>query len=466
VVYLTAQWRRQAREGGGEGAVQASLRLTGPASAWSLAANLLGFASLIFVSATPLRRFGMSGAIAAVMAMACAYGLYPPFLRAADPRPDRTGPTGGRLERFFTARHPVAAALTIVAALVLAPFAWRVNTDPSLPSYFAAHDRIRTGLEAIDRAAGSSPLDMMVADAQGRQLDDEQAFKRLTVLQHRLERHPDVGSVLSLALLMAEAKRPWYSFLFSWETKLERLESPKHGRIGRTFVSEDRRRGRFILRMRETARSRPRAVIVREIEDIVRGQGFEPVQVGGLYRLQGEMSELVEGSVIRGLGGLLASFFVIVLVVTRSLPSALAMTLCLALTPFTLFGLVGLAGMPLDIISAPAANVALPLGIDEMIHLGGTVRRLRPHAEGIWAAWKEALAQLWGPILVSMLVVTSGFALFLLSSFPPTRRLGVLVCTGTALTDLVVLVVLPAIVTWGERQGHSKHRRTQGIGQQ
>jgi len=47
----------------------------------------------------------------------------------------------------------------------------------------------------------------------------------------------------------------------------------------------------------------------------------------------------------------------------------------------------------------------------------------------------------------SMLIVTSGFALFLLSNFPPTQRLGVLVCAGAALTDLVVLVVLPAIVT-------------------
>ena len=43
---------------------------------------------------------------------------------------------------------------------------------------------------------------------------------------------------------------------------------------------------------------------------------------------------------------------------------------------------------------------------------------------------------MWGPILASMLIVSSGFALFLLSSFPPTRRLGVLVCIGAAMTDL------------------------------
>ncbi len=204
--------------------------------------------------------------------------------------------------------------------------------------------------------------------------------------------------------------------------------------------------------MHEEARSRPREAVVSEIRAIVREHGFKTITVGGLYPLQGELSKLVEGSVIRGLGGLLACFGVIVLIVSRSIRSALAMTLCLALTPLSVFGFVGLIGMPLDIISAPAANVALPLGIDEMIHLSYTVRRLRQRAKNGWEAWQEALARMWKPILASMLIVTSGFALFLLSSFPPTQRLGVLVCVGAAITDLVVLIVLPAIVSRGGRR--------------
>ncbi len=302
-----------------------------------------------------------------------------------------------------------------------------------------------------------------MADANGAPLDNDAAFRRLEALQQRLERHRDVGSALSISLLMAETKRPWYSFLFSWETRLEQLEKPEHGRIGRTFISEDRKRGRFFLRMKEMARSRPREVVVGEIERIVRAQGFRPVRVGGLYPLQGELSTLVEGSVIKGLSGLLAGFFLIVLIVSRSFLSAIAMTLCLAITPLSLFGLVGLFKMPLDIISAPAANVALPMGIDEMIHQGYTVRGARAKGEDIWTAWKQALAELWGPILASMLIVTAGFALFLLSSFPPTRRLGVLVCIGAIITDLVVLLVLPAIVISAHRFAAAIRRKFAGL---
>ena len=451
VAYLAVQWRRKERTLGRERAVAESIRRVGPASIWSLVANLLGFASLIFVQAKPLQQFGISGVIAAVMAIICAFTLFPPFLRAAQAGVERAGTMRQRLEQFFTSRHGVIAVCVVLATVGLAPFAYRVNTDPTLPSYFASGERIHRGLEAIDRSGGSSPLDLVVADASGAPLDNDAAFQRLQALHQRLERHRDVGSVLSISLLMAETKRPWYSFLFSWETRLEQLDKPQNARIGRTFISDDRKRGRFVLRMKEMARSRPREVVAGEIERIVRGQGFKPVSIGGLYPLQGELSKLVEGSVIRGLGGLLVGFFLIVLIVSRSLVSAVAMTLCLAITPLSLFGVVGLFKMPLDIISAPAANVALPMGIDEMIHQGYTVRRARAKGEDVWTAWKQALAELWGPILASMLIVTSGFALFLLSSFPPTRRLGVLVCIGAAITDLVVLLVLPAVVTYAHQ---------------
>ncbi|MBI4473295.1 MAG: MMPL family transporter [Acidobacteria bacterium] len=448
IVYLTTEFRRKARELGPERAMNETVRVIGPASAWSLAANLLGFATLIFVSAKPLRQFGISGVIAAVLAMASAYFLYLPFLRAAKPSESREHNIASRLEGFFTSRHGLIATAVLIAAFLLAPFAWRVDTDPALPSYFGGEDRIRSGIEAIDRSGGSSPLDLVVADAGGGTLDDDQSFERLMALQRGLEKHRDVGSVVSIALLMTETDRQWYSFLFSWETRLEHLDSPKQGRVGRTFLTDDRRHGRFILRMNEEARSRPREVVVNEIKEIVRKYRFKPVMVGGLYPLQGELSKLVEGSVVRGLGGLLACFFVIVFIVSRSIPTALAMTLCLAVTPFVVFGAVSLLKMPIDIISAPAANVALPLGIDEMIHLGYTVRRERKRSTGVWAAWRQSLAELWRPILASMLIVSSGFALFLLSSFPPTQRLGVLVCIGAAITDLVVLVVLPAVATF------------------
>jgi len=450
VVYLTASYRRLAREHGEKQGLRLALRLTGPPSLWSLAANLLGFASLLLAPAKPLREFGISGGIAALAAIGCAYGLYPAFLRSV------RLPQGGRgalyraAERFFTVRHAGLAALITAAALALAPWSVRADTDPALSSYFARGSDVRRGIELLDRAGGTVPLDLVVRDAAGGSLADRDSSERLSALQRDLEQDPAVGAVISIALLMEEAKRPWYSFLVGWEGRLDRLDRPQHDRVGRTFISGDRRLGRFILRIHESEREPTPEQIIRRLTDLARRHGFDVALVGGMFKLQADLSELVRDGVERGLGGLLALFFVIALLVSRSLRTALAMTLCLVLVPLALFGLVTLAGMPLDIIAAPAANVALPLGIDEMIHLGYAVRRGRGAGQG---GWRRALEELWEPILCSALIVVAGFALFTLSRFPPTQRLGVLVCAGAALTDAIVLLVLPAIAWRRHRPG-------------
>ena len=453
VVFLTASYRRQVRKLGQERALVESMRQTGPAAVWSLAANLLGFTTLIFVAAKPLREFGLSGAIAAVIALAAAFLAYPPFL-AAVPAPAREPSAFTQAaERFFLRRHPWIALAWIVMVAALVPFNRRVDADPSLPSYLARGSEVRAGLERIDRCTGSSPLDLAVRDARGGTLADQNSFERLRALQSRLERHPDVGSVVSIASLMEETKRPWYSFLFSWRQRIEALDDPERGQVGRAFLSEDRLLGRFLIRMHEETRNRPRREVVDEISALVREQGLEPEIIGGAYHLQSAMSELVRASVLRGLGILVVLFFAITLLTSHSLRSALAMGFCLAIVPIALYGIVGLVGMPLDIISAPAANVALPMGIDEMIHLGYAARRARKQA-GVSGreAWRRALAELWGPAFVSMVIVISGFSLFLFSRFPPTRHLGALVCVGAVLTDLAVLVLLPTLATARPRE--------------
>ncbi|MBI2822683.1 MAG: MMPL family transporter [Acidobacteria bacterium] len=461
VVYLTANYRLAAREKGKESALRESVLLTGPPSLWSLAANLLGFLSLVFVSAKPLKEFGISGGIAAFAAAACAYGMYPAFLVSFDP-PAGSGALRRALQRFFSRPHPLIAAGLTLGALALAPFSFKVDTDPTLLSYFAEGDRIREGIERIDQSAGSSPLDLVVRDARGETLASGKVYERLRALHSELERDPSVGSVLSVANLLAEIDRHWFSFLLPWEYRLGKLEDPKHDRIGRTFFSQDRTLGRFILRMQEQSRQSERTAIVSRLQATVRRHGFEPVLTGGLFVLQGEISRLVHTSVLRGLGGLIVAFLLIGLVTSRSLRASLAMAFCLALIPFALFGFIGLVDMPLDIIAAPAANVALPMGIDEMIHLGYALRRERRKRSLSWPIWSQALGRMWYPICASVVIVASGFTLLLLSRFPPTQRLGTLVCAGTALTDAVVLIVLPWLATLGQRRSEAPREPTAG----
>jgi hypothetical protein len=81
---------------------------------------------------------------------------------------------------------------------------FRLNTDPSLLSYFP--EKLRHDLERIDRTGGSSVMEIVIRDSRGRKLDSNESYERLWQLQSSLEQNPDIGTVISLPILMAEGE--------------------------------------------------------------------------------------------------------------------------------------------------------------------------------------------------------------------------------------------------------------------
>ncbi len=460
LVYLTANWRRLAPRdaggGSGEGRLRAAVAATGGASFWCMATTLLGFLSLLLASARPLRELGTAGALGTLVAFACAYGLYPSFLRVAS-APGR-GPAGGRggaTDPFGGRRlGPWVVVVAVLAALAAAGLP-RIETDPGLLAYFARGSEIRQGLEAIDAAGGSSPLRVVFLDAGGGRLDTEEAFLRLAEVQEELEEDPAVGTALSLAPLLQEAARTPMAGVLGVPQLVELLASPAFQGVARSFVSDDRARGVVVLRMREAGREEDRDRVVARAEEVLRRHGFEPEISGGLYELQGRLADLVASSLLVGLGGLALLFAGIAWAVSRSLPVTAAMLVCLAGTPLFIFGAMGHLGLPVDFISSPAANVALGIGIDSMIHLVTAVRRLRREGVAGWQAWKAARVRLWKPVTSAAGILALGFGLFVLSSFPPTQRFGIAVVIGLTAAATLTLVVLPWLA---DRLARSRQR--------
>src|SRR6184192_781167 len=88
LVYMTFNWQTVADRMGKKSPdlAAAARRMTFPASFWSMVCASLGFGSLLIVQAKPLRELGFGGVLGTVVALICAYIMYPPFLRWAVPR--------------------------------------------------------------------------------------------------------------------------------------------------------------------------------------------------------------------------------------------------------------------------------------------------------------------------------------------------------------------------------------------
>ncbi len=446
LVYMTFNWQTLAGRMGKESPdlATAARRMTFPASFWSLICASLGFASLLIVQAKPLRELGFGGVLGTAVAFVCAYVMYPPFLRWAVPRKTKL------MEKepphtFWSRRFVLPSLATILLGVGLGFGLTRIDTDPSLLDYFKPHQELRDGLEYVDNHGGANPLTLVVSAANGSRLDTDEAYQKMWTLQGALENYKDVGTVISLPTLLAEGDRTPFSFLLSYKKMLEIMEQPKYARVAKSFVSEDRTRAVFLLRMVEDRRDQYRLDVVDDLRSIARKHGFKTVLVGSIYYLQGRLAKLVAESLVTGLFWLNLFFIGIAWIVARSVRGALAMIASLTIVPLCMLGGIGWLHVPMDVISAPATNVCIGIAIDSMIHLVFGVRRAQRAGKKGWAAWVAGREEQWRGIVYSDIIFAAGFAIFALSDFPPTQRFGLVVLGGLIIDILANLFVLPLL---------------------
>jgi len=449
LIYMTFNWQTLANRAHRLGKESPNLaqdakRMTFPASFWSMICASLGFASLLIVQAKPLRELGFGGVLGTVVAFACAYLMYPAFLRCAVPHKTKiveAEPT----HAFWARRFGLLSLGVILLGIGLGFGLTRVNTDPSLLDYFKQHQELREGLEFVDRTGGCNPLTLVVSASNGTLLNTDAAYEKMWRLHGALEHEKDVGTVISLPTLLAEGDRVPFSFLISYEKMMEIMSQPKYARVAKSFVTDDRKEAVFMLRMIEGRRTDYRVDVVNHLRAACHKYGFKADLVGGIYYLQGRLAKLVAESLLTGLFWLNLLFVVIAWLVARSVRGALAMIVSLTLVPLSMLGGIGWFNVPVDIISAPATNVCIGIAIDSMIHLVFGVRRAQRDGKKGWAAWVAGREEQWRGIVYSDVIFAAGFAIFVLSDFPPTQRFGLVVLAGLVIDILANLFVLPLL---------------------
>ncbi len=448
IVFITFNWKHALEIVKPEDSVSEAVKNTLYPSFWSMVTQLMGFMSLFFVKATPLRQLGISGIVGTLTAFAMVYLIYPAFLRLAAlkaPRAEKPAVKKIKNISFSEKSHGKIAVLLLCLAALAGIGIKGLDTDPSLFSYFKKGGELRNGLEYIDQNGGSTPLKLVVADAGGASLDTEESYKKLWKLHLALEADASVGNVLSLPIILAEAKQNPLGGILPSQWLFDLLSKPQFGEVTKYFVTKDKKEALFMLRMRESYRDLSRVSVVKHIEEIVKANGFKPVLTGGVYLLQGKLSGLVVSSVMSGLLLLIIIFTLIGGVIASSLRVAGAIFISLLMIPFGVIGIIGYFRVPFDIVSSPGANIAIGIGVDSMINVLFFVRRHLKARGDSKKVWSEACSRLWRPILYSTVLTCLGFGIFILSAFPPTQRFGFSVILGALISPLAALFVFPWI---------------------
>lgn len=458
IVFLTYNWKHLNNFKDKQKAAAEAVRITWPASFWAMITTLLGFISLLSVPAKPIRELGSAGAIGTVIAFLTVYCIYPAFLRLQAPlheaSDDNVDHMFAKTFKFFENNRSFVLIAIFSIFLFTVTEIQNLDLDPSLSSFFSPKSSITEGLRYIDDHGGSNPLIAVIKSKTGDPLDSKANLGHLWDLHQEFEENENVGTLVSLPLIMNEARHSnFFSFLFSNKKLINIMEKPTYDKIAEGFITKDRKYALFLFRMKEEDRKETRLAVIDKLSKITENNNMKPHLFGSIYALQGNLSKHVSKSLIYGLIRLILILTIIALITSHSIGATLGMTFSISLVPLCVLGVIATLKIPMDIIAAPASNIAISMGIDAMIHMTHTYKRLKKKNLKNKKLWFAVREKLWEPIMTSMIIVSSGFGIFFFSLFPPTQRFGGSIVLGTIIAAFSALFVFPLFAQ--EKEHHS-----------
>jgi predicted RND superfamily exporter protein len=438
----------------------------------SIFASGVGFAALTISAIRPIREMGLWVAVGLAMAWLVVFTLFPSLQRILrTPTRQERKPAGAGFVRFagwlpgFTHRWRwplVLGALLLsaggAAALfgvrgVLAPM--RVLTDPV---EYIGHDQplYRDVKRLATVLPGMSLTEVWLRGPLGS-ISDPDVLTGLHRFQQRLEGDPEVRAaigpttILRLVRYLGGEGDAWpedpaardaaaaeLEGMLSLEPLLQRFVQPHtlaqtHITVisAATEAEAYRRLDAAIARTWQESRAESPALGVLTLATV------------GLGPLHAKMAQSLVPTLVESFALTATVIFLTFLAVFRSATARLLAMIPSLFAILVMFGLMRLAGMPLNVATILIASTVLGTSENDQIHFfyhfqegqrGGSVE----------AALGHTLRIAGRAIVFATLINAGGFLAFALSDLPPLRQFGSLAAVAFALSMLADFTALPA----------------------
>lgn len=442
--------------------------------------TIIGFCSLVLSDIKPVIDFGWMMSAGLGVAFLTSFSLFPAVLMLAGKPASASAPAREfqftvRLARIAE-RHGNTVLLIAVAVAVASAFGIsRLTVENSFIDYFSSDTEIYQGMALIDeKLGGTTPLQVLLNLDPDRHLTDEDLladddfededfeewdtesgpeywftpFKvdQIKRVHDYLDGLPEVGKVLSIASAIRVAENMNDGKEFDGiELSVLYRSLPDEVKVPLVdpYFSFENDEARILLRILDSMPGLRRGELLARIRSDLEHEldlGEGDVTLTGTMILYNNMLQSLYASQISSLGAVTFGIALMLLVLFRSLRLMVIGIVPNLLAAGSILGLMGLVGIPLDLMTITIAAIAIGIAVDNSIHY---IYRFREEFEQS-GDYTETLYTCHGSIGRAVLYTSStiifGFSVLVLSNFFPTIYFG-------ALTGLAMLVALLAALT-------------------
>lgn len=367
---------------------------------------------------------------------------------------------GGPLERWlawnarFVSRWPRAVVAGVLVAAIVASSGiplMKVDTNPV--NYYPTGAPVRETAGLINQHFGGSTEIAVMIEGD---IQDPVVLGKIDHLERRLRAEQHVGFTLSIADVVRKMNRAVSGDVASADKIPDSREAIAQlfllysmGGSPEDFeqmVDFDYRHAVVTARVNSLSTGDIAAVV-----DVIRDEvdrEFEglPVTIGGFGAV---FADLVDAVVQGQITSLLLSLVVVGLFNAAcfwSLSAGAWSIVPLLVGVPMLFGLMGFAGIELNVVTAMLSSIMIGVGVDYTTHFMFRFREERSHGLSSEDAVYRTLVTSGRGIVFNALAVMAGFSVLFLSNFLPVRFFGFLVVVSIGGCLLAALILMPPLM--------------------
>jgi predicted RND superfamily exporter protein len=265
-----------------------------------------------------------------------------------------------------------------------------------------------------------------------------------------LEAQPEIGKVSSLVQINQVATDLMGHRLNDFELAFMRqsLGDEIYAQMVAPYLLEDIDEARIQLRAMETAGLR-RADLLEKINNFAIAEvGIAPedIRFTGLLVLYNNMLQSLYRSQILTLGAVFVGIMLMFLVLFRSIKISIIAILPNFLAAGIVLGGMGIARIPLDMMTITIAAITVGIGVDHAIHYITRFKREFAIDGNYVTSMHRAHASIGQALFYTAMTIIVGFSILALSNFIPSIYFGLL--TGLAMTAALLgsMTLLPKLI--------------------
>mgnify|MGYP001043580353 CR=1 FL=1 len=449
---------------------------------YTVLTTICAFLSLIFSGIKPIIDFGWMMTFGLITSFIITFTLLPTLLNFMSnnnisiKKEDEGSKITAFLGKISINNKSIIFVITgfILIASVLGIS--RLEVENSFINYFNKNTEIYKGMKLIDeKLGGTTPLEVILKfpkpieeksseDDEFESWDDEESqddekywftkdkIDKIQSVHNYLDSLPAIGKVLSFSSIIEVAtqlnnNKP----LGTLEMGVLYSKIPEgiKKEIIDPYISIKDNEARISLRIIDSQEGLRRNDLINKINYDLENElklSKEEFKLGGVLILFNNLLQSLFKSQILTLGLVMTGIFIMFLILFKNVKLSLIGVVPNFIAAFFILGIIGLLGIPLDMMTITIAAITIGIAVDNSIHYIYRFKEEFTKTNDYNKTLKTCHSTVGVAILNTSITIVFGFSILVFSKFIPTIYFGVFTGIAMLLAMISVLTLLPSLL--------------------